>query len=288
MRLNFRAKRVIIVSRADLPVWVVGLFRFPTPVFGGPHDGTRLFGCCSGQVRGGAAELASALVDRDEEIDLALTALVAQEHLLLVGPPGCGKSLLLDSLLAWAGGREILGLVDSVQRTRRTFRPGEPGRLEGGPVRAGHLWQTTRGRLRVPRRRSSRVARPSSIHLLKVLNERLFDRGDGEARPVPLKLWVAAANDGLRRRPPRNLPPCSIVSSCGKQWPPYARRMADEGCSGRQTMRQSFPRTWNQATWPRRAVKQRRWSGPLKGEKLWRRSCANWSRKGCNQAIAAR
>ncbi len=41
-------------------------------------------------------ELGSALVDRDGEIDLALTALVAKEHLLLVGPPGCGKSLPVD------------------------------------------------------------------------------------------------------------------------------------------------------------------------------------------------
>lgn len=45
------------------------------------------------------AELSAALIERDEEVDLALTALVANEHILLVGPPGCGKSLLLDGLL---------------------------------------------------------------------------------------------------------------------------------------------------------------------------------------------
>lgn len=45
-------------------------------------------------------ELSAALIERDEEIDLVLTALVANEHVLLVGPPGCGKSLLLDSVLA--------------------------------------------------------------------------------------------------------------------------------------------------------------------------------------------
>ena len=42
-------------------------------------------------------ELSAALIERDDEIDLVLTALVAGEHVLLVGPPGCGKSLLLDS-----------------------------------------------------------------------------------------------------------------------------------------------------------------------------------------------
>ena len=54
-------------------------------------------------------ELSAILVDRDEEIELALTALLANEHLLLVGPPGCGKSLLVDSLLAWVGGRKFSG-----------------------------------------------------------------------------------------------------------------------------------------------------------------------------------
>src|SRR5688572_7862090 len=36
-------------------------------------------------------ELSAALIERDEEVDLVLTALVANEHVLLVGPPGCGK-----------------------------------------------------------------------------------------------------------------------------------------------------------------------------------------------------
>src|SRR5436190_17135120 len=52
-------------------------------------------------------ELSSALIEREDEVDLVLTALVANEHVLLVGPPGCGKSLLLDSVLAWTGGRKF-------------------------------------------------------------------------------------------------------------------------------------------------------------------------------------
>lgn len=52
-------------------------------------------------------ELSSALIERDEEVDLVLTALLANEHVLLVGPPGCGKSLLLDSLLSWTGGNKF-------------------------------------------------------------------------------------------------------------------------------------------------------------------------------------
>src|SRR5262245_58652729 len=52
-------------------------------------------------------ELSAALIEREDEVDLVLTALVANEHVLLVGPPGCGKSLLLDSVLSWTGGTKF-------------------------------------------------------------------------------------------------------------------------------------------------------------------------------------
>ena len=56
-------------------------------------------------------ELTEALIEREEEIDLVLTALIAGEHVLLVGPPGCGKSLLLDSVLKWTGGTRFAILL---------------------------------------------------------------------------------------------------------------------------------------------------------------------------------
>ena len=43
-------------------------------------------------------ELSCSLIERDREIDLALTALIAREHLLLVGQPGTAKSLLQKTL----------------------------------------------------------------------------------------------------------------------------------------------------------------------------------------------
>jgi len=50
--------------------------------------------------------------ERDGEVDLALTALVARENLLLVGAPGSAKSLLLDSLMHWMRGRKFSILLN--------------------------------------------------------------------------------------------------------------------------------------------------------------------------------
>ena len=52
-------------------------------------------------------ELSAALIEREDEIDLVLAALVAGEHALLVGPPGSAKSALLDALLRWTGGTKF-------------------------------------------------------------------------------------------------------------------------------------------------------------------------------------
>ena len=59
----------------------------------------------------GARRGLSAALTRDDEIDLVLTALVAQEHLLLVGPPGCAKSLLLDAAMGWMPGGKFTVLL---------------------------------------------------------------------------------------------------------------------------------------------------------------------------------
>src|SRR5205809_284535 len=66
---------------------------------------------------------AEILIEREEEIDLALTALLSGEHVLLVGPPGCGKSLLLDSLLAWVGGRKFSALLTRFSVPEELFGP---------------------------------------------------------------------------------------------------------------------------------------------------------------------
>src|SRR3954468_20944208 len=68
-------------------------------------------------------ELSTALIERDEEIDLVLTALVCREHPLLVGQPGTAKSLLLDSLMAWMRGRRFTVLFTKFTTPEEVFGP---------------------------------------------------------------------------------------------------------------------------------------------------------------------
>jgi len=138
--------------------------------------------------------LADVLVDRDEEIDLALIALLAKEHVLLVGPPGCGKSLLLDSLLTWLGGRKFSALLTRFSVPEELFGPVSLAGLKEDRfvrVTAGKLPEAEFVFLDEVFKGNSAILNC----LLKILNERVFDAGDGIARPTPLKLCVAASNE---------------------------------------------------------------------------------------------
>ncbi len=139
-------------------------------------------------------ELSSALIEREDEVDLVLTALVANEHVLLVGPPGCGKSLLLDSLLAWTGGSKF-----SVLLTKFTTVEEIMGPVSLAGLKEDRYVRVTTGKLpEADYAFVDEVFKGSSAILnclLKILNERVYDAGDGAARAVPLKLCLGASNE---------------------------------------------------------------------------------------------
>jgi len=138
-------------------------------------------------------ELSAALVERDAEIDVVLTALVANEHALLVGPPGSAKSLLLDAVLAWTGGAKF-----SVLLTKFTTPDEVVGPVSLAALKDDRYRRVTTGKLpEADYAFVDEVFQGSSAilnTLLKILNERTYDAGDGVARRVPLKLCVGASN----------------------------------------------------------------------------------------------
>ena len=139
-------------------------------------------------------ELGDSLIERSEEIDLLLTALIAGEHLLLVGPPGCGKSLLIDSLMKWTYGSKFCCLLNKYTLTEELFGPYSLTELKND-----RFVRITTNRL--PEAKfiflDELFKSSSSIlnTLLKLLNERTFDRGDGVTLRVPLELCLAASNE---------------------------------------------------------------------------------------------
>src|SRR3954451_5507260 len=139
-------------------------------------------------------ELSAALIERDEEVDLVLTALAAQEHVLLVGNPGTAKSLLLDSITSWMRGKrfsilftkftcpdECVGPVSIQALKEDKYRRVTTGKLpEADLFFADELFKASSAILNI---------------LLRILNERVFENGDGTFVKVPLKLCVAASNE---------------------------------------------------------------------------------------------
>jgi MoxR-like ATPase len=139
-------------------------------------------------------ELADALIERDNEVDLVLTALVSQEHVLLVGPPGCAKSLLLDSLMAWMSGRRFSILLTKFTTPEELLGPISVSGLKSDVYRrvtTGKLPEADLAFVDEELKGSSAILNT----LLKILNERTYEVGDGTSIKVPLKLCVAASNE---------------------------------------------------------------------------------------------
>jgi MoxR-like ATPase len=142
-------------------------------------------------------------VAKDELIELLITCAIAQEHLLIVGPPGTAKSELIKrfALLCSSDGAEARdGRVSYFEYLLTRFT--EPNEIFG-PVniaafREGEGAQrSTEGML--PRAEIAfldEVFKANSAilnALLTILNERLFYNG-GQRDPVPLICAIGATN----------------------------------------------------------------------------------------------
>src|SRR5438067_3000328 len=140
--------------------------------------------------------LARFFVHKQELIDLMLVAAVAQEPLLLVGPPGTAKS---DLVLKF---KDALGLEEGDYFEYMLTRFTEPSEIIGpidiSLLREGRYIRREQGKLPTARLAFlDEIFKSNSAILnilLTIINERKFYQ-DGVPQPVRLRVLFAATND---------------------------------------------------------------------------------------------
>lgn len=139
------------------------------------------------------SELASTLIERDQEIDLALTSLIAQEHVLLVGPPGTAKSMLADVLASWMHGSKFCLQINRFTTVEEVLGPISLTSLKADRYRRivdAMLPDCHFASLDELFRGSSAILNT----MLQILNERKY-KNDGVTLPCPLKLCIGTSNE---------------------------------------------------------------------------------------------
>lgn len=137
--------------------------------------------------------LKASLVDRDDEIDLVLTSLIAGKHCLLIGPPGVAKSMLLTNVADVLSGHTFQYLMTKTTTPEEIFGPWS---IQG--LKEDRFQRVTAGRLpHADFAFLDEIFKANSAvlnNLLRVLNEGRFDDGTGD-KPVPLQLCMGASNE---------------------------------------------------------------------------------------------
>jgi len=144
------------------------------------------------RVREGVHTATTGLIDREQLAELIVLAAVAQEHLLIIGPPGTAKSAVVRRAAAAIGGRYFEYLLGRFTEPAELFGPVDLRRLREGVVETdvtGMLPEAEVAFLDEIFLGSTAILNT----LLGVLNERRFRRGHTDL-PCPLRVCVGAAN----------------------------------------------------------------------------------------------
>ena len=86
------------------------------------------------KLRSAAKEASKGLVEREPLVDLILLSAVAQEHLLVVGAPGTGKSAAVRSVAKVLEGKYFEYLLGRFTEPSELFGPVDLKRLKEGVV----------------------------------------------------------------------------------------------------------------------------------------------------------
>jgi MoxR-like ATPase len=140
------------------------------------------------------AGLKAAFVERDGVVDALLTALIAGEHVLLLGPPGTAKSALVNALAGSIdGARCFVRLLTRFSGPEELFGPVSLAGLKADRYKrntAGYLPECEVGFVDEVFKANSAILNS----LLTLMQERAFDN-DGARVPCPLLTLVGASNE---------------------------------------------------------------------------------------------
>jgi MoxR-like ATPase len=139
------------------------------------------------------ADLALQHLERGPVIHGLLLGLLARQHVVLLGPPGTGKSRLVRDVAVRCGLPHFEWLLTRMSTPEELFGPISLAGLEQDRyvrVTAGKLPAAQLAFLDEVFKGSSAILNA----LLAVLNERVF-HNDGRPQPVPLQIAVGASNE---------------------------------------------------------------------------------------------
>jgi MoxR-like ATPase len=161
-------------------------------------------------------------VGRDEVIDLIALAVVAGEHLFLLGPPGTAKSALIHQFASSVQGRYFEYMLTRFSEPNEIFGPVDLVRLREGTVATvttGMLPEAEFVFLDELFNANSAILN----NLLTVLNERIYRRG-AQVHELPLLSLFSASNhlpeeDALRALFDRFLLRCHVASLASEVMP---------------------------------------------------------------------
>ncbi len=146
----------------------------------------------STRIRDAIQEATQGLIGREHLAELMILGAVAQEHLLVVGPPGTAKSAVVRRVAQSLGGQYFEYLLGRFTEPSELFGPVNLSKLREGKVEtdvAGMLPEAEIVFLDEVFLGSTAILNT----LLGVLNERQFRRGHTRLR-CPLRICVGAAN----------------------------------------------------------------------------------------------